>query len=115
MSAEYIIDADKKSIGRVASVAASFLNGKNEVDFTPNKVADVKVRVINISRLKINPRKAIQKKYYTHSGYMGSLKSKTLKEMVSDDVIKLFRNIVKNMLPANRLMKIKMKKLKVEL
>ena len=115
MNVEYKIDAANQSMGRVASEAASFLMGKNDVDFAKNKVAKVSVTVVNVAKLKISASKAIQKKYYRHSGYIGSLKERSLKEMIERDAEGLFRSVVSGMLPDNKLLKLRMKKLKVEL
>jgi len=115
MSSEHTIDATNMSMGRIASEAAKILMGKYDVSFAMNKVSDVSVSVINVSKLKISSNKAIQKKYYKHSGYIGNLKQATLKELADKDMEKLFRSVVSGMLPDNRLLKLRMKKLKVEL
>lgn len=106
MAKEYILDAKDKSLGRLASETASILRGKREVDFAPNRLAAVKVKIINLDKLKISEKKIEQKYYKKHSGYPGGLKITPLKKALEKKgVAYIFRQAVMNMLPKNKLQK----------
>jgi len=111
----YTIDANHKKFGRLASEVARILSGKNEVAYAPNKVPDVFVAVKNLKAIDFDAKKMIQNKYYRHSGYIGSLKIKTLGERINEDIRGLFFDCVKGMLPKNKLLDKRIKRLKVEL
>ncbi|MBI3573817.1 uL13 family ribosomal protein [Candidatus Kaiserbacteria bacterium] len=74
----YTIDAKGKKLGRVASEAASILMGKNIVTFVRNKAPDVRVEVVNASKLSISEKHRTGHKYARFSGYQGGLKFETL-------------------------------------
>ncbi|MBI2588174.1 50S ribosomal protein L13 [Candidatus Berkelbacteria bacterium] len=97
------IDAQGKILGRLATEVAIILRGKNKVDFAPNRLPDLQVLVYNLSGLKFSGDKLNQKIYYRHSGYPGSLKQQTLKELMAKNPSSVFRKAVFNMLPKNRL------------
>jgi large subunit ribosomal protein L13 len=80
---EYKIDASGKKLGRVASEIASILLGKKSPDFQKNQIADVKVEVINASKMDITEKKARTKVYTKYSGYPGGLHKQTLEEMAT--------------------------------
>lgn len=112
---QYVLDAKDKSLGRLASEAASILRGKREVDFAPNRVPDVKVKVINIDEIKISEKKIKQKYYKRHSGYPGGLKIIPLKKALEKKGIAfIFRKTVMNMLPKNKLQKRMIKNLVID-
>ena len=110
---EYDIDVTDMPIGRAASLGAAYLMGKSEVDFAPNKVADIRVNIRNISKIKVDPKKALQSKYYTHSGYIGNLKSKTLKEKIAYSLDQVFTEMVEGMLPNNKIRAKRLKRLRI--
>ena len=93
-----LIDADGKSLGRLASLAAPHLTGKNKPDYTPHVQCGDFVIVINADKIKLTGKKMEQKKYYTHSRYVGSLKERQAKDLSSTELIHL---AVKGMLPKN--------------
>jgi len=106
----YEIDAKDKKIGRLASEVATILMGKNRPDFVRNTVADVKVKVINTSKLFTTNKKMNDKVYKNYSGYPGGLRERTMKKVVSDKGMReVFRIAVKGMLPINKL-RVKMMK-----
>lgn len=110
----YKVDATNKSLGRVASVVASYLNGKAEVDFAPNKKTHVAgVEISNASLMKINPKKSEVKNYAKFTGYPGGFKYESLKEIVDkkgyNEILKI---AIKGMLPKNKLQTDLMKKIK---
>ena len=93
-----IIDADGKSLGRLASLTVPHLTGKNKPDYTPHVQCGDFVIIINADKLKLTGKKRIQKKYYTHSRYVGSLKERQAKDLSSVELVHL---AVKGMLPKN--------------
>lgn len=101
---EYTVDATNKSLGRVATEVATLLMGKNNVGFVRNEVTDTKVTVENASKLKIDPRKLLTKKYNSFSGYPGGLKQTSMKHMIEKKGYSEVVHIaVKGMLPDNKL------------
>lgn len=103
---EYIIDAENRALGRVASETALILAGKKEADFAPNKIADVKVRVINLDKIRIGIKKMEQKEYKSYSGYPAGLKITPLKKVLEKKGIDyVFKKSVMGMLPRNKLQK----------
>ena len=78
----YVIDAEGKTLGRLASEVASILRGKKKPIFTPNADCGDYVIVVNAEKIKVTGKKLDQKVYYRHSDYVGGLKSATLREML---------------------------------
>ncbi|AYF92370.1 50S ribosomal protein L13 [Apilactobacillus bombintestini] len=95
----YIIDATDVSLGRLSSVVASILRGKNKPTFTPHVDTGDNVIVINAAKLALTGRKAKDKLYSHHTGYLGGLKQKTAGQMLQDTPDKLVETSVKGMLP----------------
>ena len=83
MTKKHKIDASGKKLGRIASEISAILLGKTMPDFQKNIIADVKVEVINASKLDISEKKARTKNYTNYSGYPGGLRNQTLEEMVA--------------------------------
>jgi len=108
----YLIDAEGKSLGRLASELATILRGKNLVTFTPHLDLGGYVVVINTDKIKITGKKAEQEKYFHYSGYPGGMKATGLGESVKKDSGKALCRTVRNMLPANKLRAEMMKRLK---
>ncbi len=96
-------DADGKVFGRLASEVAAVLRGKSSVFFQPNILPQIKVKVENIDRLIFTGTKFRNKKYYHFSGYPGGLKITTLEREFIKNPVRLFRKVVRHMLPKNRL------------
>ena len=110
-----LIDAEGRSLGRVASRAASVLRGKHRPDYTPHQDAGDFVIVINAAKVKVTGKKATDKKYYRHAlaGFPGGLKIEnyeTLQRRHPEDIIV---NAVRRMLPRNALGRQMMTKLRV--
>ena len=99
----YVIDADGKSLGRVASKAAHVLRGKHKATFTPHIDCGDYVIVINASKVLLTGNKLEDKKYYNHSQYPGGLRIRTAKEMVEKYPVEMIERAVKGMLPKGRL------------
>src|SRR3989338_10442429 len=94
------IDAEKKILGRLASEISIILMGKHKPDYVPYKITGTKVVVSNIDKLAISGNKLEQKKYFRHSGYVGHLTSRPMKEFSKKE---LLRRAVWYMLPKNKL------------
>ena len=105
-----LIDAEGKSLGRLASLAVPHLTGKNKPDYTPHVQCGDFVIVINADKLKLTGKKWSQKKYYSHSGYVGSLKERQAKDISSSELVHL---AVKGMLPKNTHRDRTLKRLKI--
>jgi large subunit ribosomal protein L13 len=99
----YVIDAEDKSLGRVASKAAQVLRGKHKPTFTPHIDCGDYVIIINADKVNLTGDKLNKKIYYDHSGYTGGLRERTAKVMVSDYPEEMVERAVKGMLPKGRL------------
>ncbi len=113
-TSEIIIDAKNKALGRVASEAAKNLTAKTIVAYSPSVKSKIRVKVINLSKLKITSKKLGQKTYPKYSGYPGSLKYVSMKKMTEKGYTIIFKHAVEGMLPRNRLKKEILKNLTVE-
>lgn len=100
---KYEIDATNKRLGRLASEIAVILQGKKSAYYEPRLAGADKVVVANVKKMVFSGKKPVQKKYYRHTGYMGHLYSKTLKEVFEKDPAKVLRTAVEKMLPRNTL------------
>lgn len=109
----YIIDASDKILGRLAVEVANILRGKNKPDFTPNVDCGDYVVIINSDKIILSSNKDEREKWYTHSGYIGGLRERTGKVMISKYSDELVREAIKGMLPKNRLSRTLIKKLHV--
>jgi large subunit ribosomal protein L13 len=111
----YTIDAEGKALGRLASEVAALLNAKNSTEFVKNRVADVAVKVINASKVKITGNKMNESVHKSFSGYPSGLKERTLSYVVDNKgYSELIRHAVLGMLPKNKLQDLRMKNLVVE-
>ncbi len=109
----YIVDAEGKVLGRLASVIAHRLRGKHRPDFTPHVDTGDFIVVINAEKILLTGKKLDQKIYWRHSGYMGGIKLRTAKKMLETKPEEVLRLAVKRMLPKNRLGRKMLKKLKI--
>lgn len=109
----WVIDAEGQPLGRVASKAASVLRGKHKTTFTPHVDTGDFVVIVNAAKVKATGQKLDQKKYYTHSGYIGHLKSINLRDALEKKPEMPLKHAVKGMLPKNVLGRQLLKKLKV--
>lgn len=106
----WLVDATGCPLGRLASKVAVLLRGKNKAEFTPHVDTGDFVIVINAKQVQLTGRKWTEKKYFSHSGFFGSLKEKKAKELSGTELI---NKAVSGMLPKNKMRKKLMKKLKV--
>ena len=109
----YIVDADNKTLGRLASEVAQVIRGKKKPFYTPNLDMGDFVVVINAEKVSVSGNKEEQKKYFSHSGFPGGDKETTLSSLRSKQPEKIIYNAVKGMLPHNRLGRKLIKHLKV--
>jgi len=108
----HTIDAAGKVLGRLASEIAVLLRGKNNPHFVPYLDGGDFVAVKNVNRIKVTGKKAEQKKYYRHSGYLGGLKEITFKKIFEKDPSLVLKKAVFGMLPKNKLRAKMIKRLK---
>lgn len=109
----YVVDAQGKTLGRLASEIATVLRGKRKPLFTPHVDCGDYVIVVNAEKIWVTGLKMDQKKYYRHSGYPGGLTEITLKDQLRRFPERVIESAVKGMLPKNRLGRKVYKKLKV--
>ena len=93
----YVVDAEGKTLGRLASEVAKVLRGKNKPIFTPHIDTGDYVIVVNAEKIKVTGKKLDQKVYYRHSGYVGGIKETTLKEMLNKHPERVIEFAVKGM------------------
>jgi large subunit ribosomal protein L13 len=109
----YVVDAKDQILGRMSCQIASYLRGKHKPVFTPNVDTGDFVIVVNADKVKVTGKKMTDKMYYRHSGYIGSIKKKALKDRIKEEPENVIRDAVWGMLPKNRLGRQMIKKLKV--
>lgn len=99
----YVVDAEGKTFGRLASQVAAILIGKNKPEYTPNVDTGDYVIVVNAAKLVFTGKKLDQKFYYRHSGYPGGLKETKYRDLMQKKPEFAFSEAVRRMLPKNRL------------
>lgn len=109
----YVVDAEGKTLGRLASEVAKVLRGKNKPIFTPHIDTGDYVIVVNAAKVSVSGKKLDQKIYYHHSEYVGGMKETTLREMLAKKPEKVTELAVKGMLPKGPLGRSMIKKLHV--
>lgn len=109
----YVIDAEDKTLGKIAAEVASILRGKKKPIYTPHVDTGDYVIVINAEKVRVTGKKEEQKIYKSHSGYPGGLKETTLKELRAKKPEEIIRHAVKGMMPKGKLGRQMFKKLKV--
>jgi large subunit ribosomal protein L13 len=109
----YLVDAQNKVLGRLASEIATRLRGKHKPIFTPHADTGDFIVVINAGKVALTGSKWDKKVYYRHSGYLGGLKQITAKKLVEKKPGDLLRIAVKGMLPRTSLGRRQLTKLKI--
>ena len=99
----YVIDAAGKTLGKVAVEAAVLLRGKHKVTYTPHVDCGDNVIIVNASQIVLTGKKAEQKMYYHHTGYIGHMKSVKYSNLLKTKPVFVIEKAVKGMLPANTL------------
>jgi len=109
----YVVDAEGKTLGRLAAEIAKILRGKHKPIYTPHVDTGDYVIVVNADKVRVTGNRLDQKIYYRHSGYIGGLKAVPLRRMLETHPERVIEHAVKGMLPKNRLGRKMYKKLKV--
>ena len=99
----YLINAEGKTLGKVATLAATILNGKHKPEYTPHVDCGDCVIVINAAGVVLTGKKLDQKYYYRHSGYVGGLKAIQYRTMMANKPEMAVTLAVKGMLPKNKI------------
>ncbi len=99
----YVMDADGKTLGRLATQIATLLRGKHKPDFTPFMKTGDFVVVVNAEKVCLTGRKETDKVYYRHTGYPGGIRKETARQVRARRPELLVRRAVKGMLPKNKL------------
>jgi large subunit ribosomal protein L13 len=109
----FVVDADARTLGRLATEIADVLRGKGKPAYTPHVDSGDFVIVVNAEKIHVTGNKLEQKIYYRHSGYPGGLRERTLAEQLKRRPEEVIRKAVKGMLPKNKLASAQLRKLKV--
>ncbi|MBQ1408104.1 MAG: 50S ribosomal protein L13 [Eubacterium sp.] len=109
----YVIDAEGKTLGRVASQAAVLLRGKHKPTFTPHVDCGDNVIIVNAEKIAVTGKKMTDKIYVTYSGFPGGKKEVMLKDMLANKPEEVMRHAIKGMLPDGKLGRQMFKKLHV--
>lgn len=109
----YVVDAEGKTLGRLATQVATILRGKHKPTFTPHVDTGDFVIILNAEKVKLTGKKLDQKMYRWHTGYPGGLKERTYRDMINNKPEKVVFSAIKGMLPKNKLGRQMVKKLRV--
>lgn len=109
----YVVDAEGKTLGRLASQVAAILRGKNKPTFTPHVDGGDYVIVINAEKVEVTGKKRSEKIYKRHTGYPGGLRELTFEQLLEKHPEEIVRHAVKGMMPTGKLGRQMFKKLKV--
>lgn len=109
----YLVDAEGKTLGRLATQIADTLRGKRKPQYTPHVDTGDFVVVVNAEKIAVTGNKLDQKKYYRHSGYPGGLRERTLRDQLERRPTEVLRVAVRGMLPKNKLARRQITKLKI--
>ena len=107
----YVVDAEGQTLGRLATVVAATLRGKNKPIFTPFLDTGDYVIVVNADKIKVTGKKLDQKTYFSHSKYIGGVKETSLREMLAKKPERVVEHAVIGMLPKGPLGRAMAKKL----
>jgi len=109
----YVIDAENKTLGRLASEVAAILRGKKKPTYTPHVDCGDYVIVINAEKVAVTGKKRKEKIYKRHTGYPGGLREMTFEQLMEKHPTEIVRHAVKGMMPNGKLGRQMYKKLKV--
>lgn len=109
----YIVDAENRTLGRLASAVAHRLRGKHKPEYTPHVDTGDYIIVVNADKVRVTGNKETGKIYHRHSGYPGGIKSTSLARMRQTHPERIIEKAVKGMLPRNSLGRAMFRKLKV--
>jgi len=109
----YVVDANGRVLGRLATEIASRLRGKHKPEFTPHVDTGDYIVVVNAEKIRVTGNKLKDKLYQHHTGYIGNLKTRNLEKMLASAPEQVITRAVKGMLPKNKLGAVMLKKLRV--
>jgi large subunit ribosomal protein L13 len=109
----YVVDADGKTLGRLATEIARRLRGKHKPEYTPHVDTGDYIVVVNAEKIRVTGNKLQQKMYHHHTGYIGNLKSITLEKQLQKAPERVIETAVRGMMPKNKLGRAMFKKLRV--
>lgn len=109
----HLVDADGKTLGRLATHVARLLRGKHKPQFTPNADLGDFVVVVNASKIKVTGKRTELKEYFHYTGYPGGATFEKFQDLLQKHPERVFEHAVKGMLPHNRLGRQIIKKMKV--
>jgi large subunit ribosomal protein L13 len=109
----YVVDAEGKTLGRLATQIADVLRGKRKPTYTPHIDVGDFVIVVNAEKVAVTGNKREDKRYWRHSGYPGGIRFRTLGDLLARHPEDVIRKAVKGMLPRNRLARQQLRKLKI--
>ena len=109
----YVVDAEGKTLGRMASEIARRLKGKHKPIYTPHVDTGDYIVVVNAEKVRVTGNKLQDKMYHHHTGYIGNLKSISLEKLLDKAPERVIETAVRGMLPRNTLGRAMMKKLRV--
>ena len=109
----YVVDADGKTLGRMASEIARRLKGKHKPVYTPHVDTGDYIVVVNAEKIRVSGYKLQDKMYHHHTGYIGNLKSVNLEKLLDEHPERAIESAVRGMLPRNPLGRAMMKKLRI--
>ena len=109
----FVVDADGKTLGRLATEVASRLRGKHKPEFTPHVDTGDYIVIVNAEKITVTGNKAKGKIYYSHTGYPGGIKDITFEKLIDKAPERVVQLAVKGMLPRSPLGRAMFKKLKV--
>ena len=109
----YVVDAEGKTLGRLATEVARRLRGKHKPEYTPHVDTGDYIVVVNAEKIRVTGNKLADKVYYHHTGYIGNMKSITLEKQLQKAPTRVIETAVKGMMPKNPLGRAMFRKLKV--
>ncbi len=109
----FVIDADGKTLGRMATEIASRLRGKHKAEYTPHVDTGDYIVVVNAGKVRVTGNKTTDKIYYRHTGYPGGIRQETFEKLLARKPEQVIETAVKGMLPHNPLGRAMLRKLKV--
>lgn len=109
----FVVDAEDKTLGRLATEIAHRLRGKHKPEFTPHMDMGDYIVVVNCEKIRVTGKKQTDKMYHHHSGYPGAIKSYSFEKLIDRAPERVLQRAVKGMLPKNPLGRAMFRKLKV--
>lgn len=109
----YVVDAEDKTLGRLASVVASRLRGKHKAEYTPHAITGDHIIIVNAEKVKVTGNKTTDKIYYSHSGYPGGIKNISFDKLQQKAPAMIIEKAIKGMLPKGPLGRDMFRNLKV--